>query len=174
MALLDVGIWTTIGAGVLVLGWDLFRMEGDRRQTIEDQLDDAYRRLRSSILDPIIAQIIDSKKAKLNLNAFMTTPIGMKLFSDYKKALYEFIELDGSRHGICINLTYGSWTAIGTGITMIAVSLSNEFYFNSTIMSTLSVMLVVMTTIFLGAFVINYRKKNSHFQDKLKKMRMTT
>jgi len=149
-------------------------MENDRRQTIEDQVDDAYRRLRGTILDPIIEQLISAKKGKANPHAFMGTPEAAELLIRYKRALYDFIDLDGTRHGICINLAYGSWTGVGSGISMIALSLSNEFIFHSEILSSLSVILVVLATIFLTAFVINYRKQNSAYQDKLRKLRMST
>ena len=173
MVLPETTIMAPIGIALVVLASQFLKMERDEMRDLNKDLSEAYKNLRDKILDPILLTIIINKKAKIDPEKFMITPEVTGEMLRYRTYLNKFNELSSKKLGVIIPLQYAITSSACTGISVIILTALNEFYINSlsnTIhintshVFALTLVILIIGSIFMASFIINYRKYNNEFR----------
>lgn len=162
-----------IGIALVVLAYQFLRMERDEMKDLNKDLLDTYKNLRDKVLDPILRKIITNRKAKIDPEKFMVTPEVTDELLRYRTHLNKFNDLSGKKLGVIIPLQYAITTSICTGISVLILTALNEFYINSSYNTVpihtshvfiLTLVILIIGSIFIASFTINYRKYNNEFR----------
>ena len=173
MAFLDIGIWVSVSSAFIGLGIALFLFEDRKKGNIWTELDETYWKLRQSVLDPIIEQIMRKRRGREDPHKVISTPEVSELLKRYRDYLEEYITADGYRYVISSALSYSFHTAVGIGVAVIVVSLSNEFYFQLAELILLTFAIIGIGSIFLVFFLSRYRFYYNEYMKQIRKIRRT-
>lgn len=174
MVLAETIIFGPIGSALIVAWLQLFRMEDDKRDKLDDEVSQSYKYLRDNTLDPILQQILSSKTGRFKPEKFFSTPEVVEKLTTYKSKLFQYNEVSGKRNTILTMLSLSFHTAIILGVTTLLLTGFNELFVNSdynmTFLKTihiaaLTAIVLGIGLIFLGSFIYQYRSNNTSFKN---------
>ena len=179
MVLPEAYIFGTIGSALIITWSQLFRMEDDKQDKLDNEISQAYKTLRDNTLDPILQQILSITKGRFRPEKLFTTPEIVEKLSTYKEKLFEFNEISAERNTVLILLSFAANTAAILGIITLALTGINQFFVNSqenitflttTHISILTTLILGIGLIFLGVFIYQYRSHNKSFKQEIRKI----
>lgn len=173
MPLPETAVFGIFVGTLIILAYHFFRMEDDKKISSDKDLTDTYKTLREKLLDPILQDIISIRKAKMDPAKFMNTPEVIEKLSRYRALLNNYNNANKKQLGLMISLQLASVTSLCTGISVAVLTSINEFYIitaNNTGGVTyiqiiiLTAIILIIGSIFVGSFVLLYRKYNNEFR----------
>ena len=166
-----------IFAGLAIV---LFKMLDSKQDKLDADTAGAYDHLRKYTLDPILGEIIGSKRGKYKPHEFFNTPEVIGKLSEYRKQLFKFNRVSELKGNIMLMLKLSLNTTIGILFVVVAFILINEFFINSvyntfeiSILHAVISYLIILSILvmFLVIFLRNFVGINASFKTQITELK---
>lgn len=177
MPLAETYIFGSITSAFIIFWFALFRMQDDKRDKLDADIEKAYQHLRNYTLDPILQGILSSSKGKFKTEEFFKTPEVIEKLEQYRTHLFKFNEVSSKKHNIILLLKLSANTSITLGIVTLLFVTTNELFINSEYntfgISTLHIaglngVILLVGLIFLVGFIQQFFSSNSSFKSEIR------
>ena len=158
----------------------LFKMLDSKQDKLDADAASAYEYLRKYTLDPILEEIIGSKRGKYKPKEFFNTPEVVEKLSEYRRHLFKFNKVSGMKGSIILILKLSLKTSIGIVLVIITFIAINELFVNSAYNTfgismlhavILNSVVLVILCIFLAIFVRKFICINTSFKEQITELK---
>jgi len=161
---------TPIGVALVALGVTIFVLGENKREKLEEQLNDLHEEAQAKLFEPILIRTILRRKARMNPQAYMATPEVVDDMRTLRLSIAKYAEVDSYRWQVCSSLTLSAMSLFFTGLAILALVIGTTCVsaFETT---NLTLELLVIGVILFLYFLKSYKKHMDGYLSAIREIR---